>query len=161
MERSPGRRAPEPQEGRAIEREIKRVADIERRYADLQAMIDLAEESEDAVLEQELAGELAQVESSVDQFLGRVAALGGARREQCDSGHPSWRWRHRITRLAQMLLRMYARWAERKGYKIETLDLQPGDEAGIKSVTLAVNGPYAYGYLKAEAGVHRLVRISP
>ena len=84
----------------AIEREIKRVADIERRYADLQAMIDLAEESEDAVLEQELAGELAQVESSVDQFPGRVAALGGARREQCDSGHPSWRWRHRITRLS-------------------------------------------------------------
>src|SRR5690349_17206049 len=62
---------------------------------------------------------------------------------------------------AEMLLRMYVRWAERKGYKIDTLDLQPGDEAGIKGVTLAINGPYAYGYLKAEAGVHRLVRISP
>ena len=60
-----------------------------------------------------------------------------------------------------MLLRMYVRWAERKGFKMETLDLQPGDEAGIKSATLAVTGPYAYGYLKAEAGVHRLVRISP
>jgi len=56
---------------------------------------------------------------------------------------------------------MYVRWAERKGYRVETLDFQPGDEAGIKSVTLAINGPYAYGYLKAEAGVHRLVRISP
>jgi len=62
---------------------------------------------------------------------------------------------------AQMLLRMYVRWAERKGYTVETLDLQPGDEAGIKSATLAIAGPYGYGYLKAEAGVHRLVRISP
>ena len=60
-----------------------------------------------------------------------------------------------------MLLRMYVRWAERKGYTVETLDLQPGDEAGIKSATLAIAGPYGYGYLKAEAGVHRLVRISP
>lgn len=60
-----------------------------------------------------------------------------------------------------MLLRMYVRWAERKGFQIETLDLQAGDEAGIKSVTLGITGPYGYGYLKAEAGVHRLVRISP
>ena len=60
-----------------------------------------------------------------------------------------------------MLLRMYVRWAERKKFKVETLDLLPGEEAGVKSVTLSVTGPYAYGYLKAEAGVHRLVRISP
>jgi len=62
---------------------------------------------------------------------------------------------------AEMLFRMYTRWAERQGYKVEVLDYQPADEAGIKSVTFAVNGDYAYGYLKAEAGVHRLVRISP
>jgi peptide chain release factor 2 len=124
-------------------------------------MIELAEESGDAALEQELAGELAQVESSVNQF--RVELLLSGERDENNAilaihpgagGTESQDW-------AQMLLRMYARWAERKGYKIETLDLQPGDEAGIKSVTLAVNGPYAYGYLKAEAGVHRLVRISP
>ena len=60
-----------------------------------------------------------------------------------------------------MLLRMFVRWAERKGYQVESLDLQAGEGAGIKSATLAINGPYAYGYLKAEAGVHRLVRISP
>ncbi len=61
----------------------------------------------------------------------------------------------------QMLLRMYMRWAENKGYTCQTVDLQPGEEAGIKSVTLIFKGEYVYGYLKAERGVHRLVRISP
>lgn len=61
----------------------------------------------------------------------------------------------------EMLLRMYTRWCEKQGYSIETLDFLPGDEAGIKSVTLKVSGDYAYGYLKAEKGIHRLVRISP
>jgi peptide chain release factor 2 len=62
---------------------------------------------------------------------------------------------------AEMLLRMYVRWSERRGFKREVLDMQPGDEAGIKSATLAIYGDYAYGLLLAEAGVHRLVRISP
>ena len=145
----------------AIERRINRIHEIERRHADLQAMVELAEESADKALEQELAGELAQVESAVGQF--RVELLLSGERDQNNAilaihpgagGTESQDW-------AQMLLRMYVRWAERKGYKVETLDLQPGDEAGIKSATLAMNGPYAYGYLKAEAGVHRLVRISP
>lgn len=62
---------------------------------------------------------------------------------------------------AQMLIRMYTRWAERNGYKLTVLDMQPGDEAGIKSAAFRVEGDYAYGYLKSEKGVHRLVRISP
>lgn len=62
---------------------------------------------------------------------------------------------------AQMLLRMYVRWAEKNNYKLETLDFLPGDEAGVKSATLLITGLNAYGYLKAEKGVHRLVRISP
>jgi peptide chain release factor 2 len=62
---------------------------------------------------------------------------------------------------AEMLMRMYSRWGERHGYEVGILDLQPGDEAGIKSVTLEIKGQHAYGYLKAEKGVHRLVRISP
>ena len=145
----------------AIEREMKRVADIERRHGDLNAMAELAQESGDAALERELATELAQVEASVDQF--RVELLLSGERDGNNAilaihpgagGTESQDW-------AQMLLRMYARWAERNGYKIDTLDLQPGDEAGIKSATLSIVGPYAYGYLKAEAGVHRLVRISP
>lgn len=62
---------------------------------------------------------------------------------------------------AEMLLRMYVRWAERRGFRVETLDYQAGDEAGIKSVTLGIRGANAYGYLRTERGVHRLVRISP
>ncbi len=62
---------------------------------------------------------------------------------------------------AQMLMRMYTRWAERRGYKVVVLDLLPGEEAGIKSVSMEIQGDAAYGYLKAEKGVHRLVRISP
>jgi peptide chain release factor 2 len=62
---------------------------------------------------------------------------------------------------AQILMRLYLRWAERHGFTTKILDLQPGDEAGIKSVTISVEGPYAYGHLRTESGVHRLVRISP
>jgi peptide chain release factor 2 len=62
---------------------------------------------------------------------------------------------------AEMLLRMYLRWVDRRGYKATIIDYQPGDEAGIKSVSLTIEGPYVYGYCKAEIGIHRLVRISP
>jgi peptide chain release factor 2 len=62
---------------------------------------------------------------------------------------------------AEILLRMYLRWADRRGYRKEILEYQPGEEAGLKSVTFTIEGDYAYGYLKAEAGIHRLVRISP
>ncbi len=62
---------------------------------------------------------------------------------------------------AQMLYRMYSRWAEQQDFKIDLIDIQPGDEAGIKDVTFEVQGDYAYGLAKAEAGVHRMVRISP
>jgi peptide chain release factor 2 len=62
---------------------------------------------------------------------------------------------------AEMLLRMYLRWCERKGFKFSVIDYQPGEEAGVKSVTVEITGDFAYGYLKAERGVHRLVRISP
>jgi peptide chain release factor 2 len=144
-----------------LERELHQWRDIEAKLADVTALLELAQESGDAALEAELASEL-------DRFEPLLAAL---RVEHLLSGeldhnnailaiHPgaggteSQDW-------AQMLLRMYVRWAEGKGFKVETLDFQAGDEAGVKSATISVTGPYAYGYLKAEAGVHRLVRISP
>ncbi len=145
----------------ALGREIQRWTDVERRLGDLQAMADLAHESGDADLTKELAGELKSFETSLGQL--RIEMLLSGELDANNAliaihpgagGTESQDW-------AQMLLRMYVRWAERKGYKVETLDLQAGDEAGIKSATVGINGPYSYGYLKAEAGVHRLVRISP
>lgn len=145
----------------ALEREVQRWTDVERRLGDLQAMADLAQETGDADLIKELAGELKTFETSLAQL--RIEMLLSGERDASNAivaihpgagGTESQDW-------AQMLLRMYVRWAERKGYTVETLDLQAGDEAGIKSATVAINGPYSYGYLKAEAGVHRLVRISP
>lgn len=145
----------------SVEREIRQWSDMERRQGDLRAMLDLAEESGDASMEAELQTELAVFEKTVHDV--RVELLLAGERDQTNAiveihpgagGTESQDW-------AEMLLRMYTRWAERRGFKVAALDLLPGDEAGIKSVTLAVTGPYAYGYLKAEAGVHRLVRISP
>jgi peptide chain release factor 2 len=134
---------------------------LQRRHGDLQAMMELATESGDAEIEGELKGELTRFESLIHQL--RIELLLSGEQDSRNAilaihpgagGTESQDW-------AEMLLRMYVRWAERKGYKVETLDLQPGDEAGIKSATLSITGPYSYGYLKAEAGVHRLVRISP
>lgn len=145
----------------ALDRKVQRGHDIERRKNDLIALLELSEEGSDAQLEEELKTELAQFETALNQF--RVELLLSGERDGSNAilaihpgagGTESQDW-------AQMLLRMYVRWAEGKGFKVETLDLQVGDEAGIKSATLAMNGPYSYGYLKAEAGVHRLVRISP
>jgi len=144
-----------------LERELQQWRDIEAKLSDVTTLLELAQESGDAGLERELAAELDQFEpllaalrvehllsGELDQNNAILAIHPGA------GGTESQDW-------AQMLLRMYVRWAESKKFKVETLDLQAGDEAGIKSVTVSVAGPFAYGYLKAEAGVHRLVRISP
>jgi len=144
-----------------LEREIKSWGDMERRLDDLRAMVELAESEHDASLDEELAAELVQAEQALTRL--RVTHL---LRGEMDANnailsiHPgaggteSQDW-------AEMLMRMYVRWAENRGYKVETLDYLPGEQAGIKSVTLNIAGENAYGYLKAEAGVHRLVRISP
>lgn len=144
-----------------IERELQQWRDIESKMGDLGALLELAYESRDPGLESELVEELNQLEprlatlrlelllsGELDPNNAILAIHPGA------GGTESQDW-------AQMLLRMYVRWAEQKKFKVETLDLLPGDEAGIKSVTISITGSYAYGYLKAEAGVHRLVRISP
>ena len=123
--------------------------------------LDLAkdEKSEEAL--KEAAAKVAEAAEGLARIeLAQI--LGGAddRRNAIVSLHPgaggteAQDW-------AEMLLRMYLRWADRKGYRKEILEYQPGEEAGLKSVTFTVEGDYAYGYLKAEAGIHRLVRISP
>ncbi len=144
-----------------IEREVETWRDIEAKLGDLNALLELAAESGDAGLEQELATELHRLEPRVAALRLEILLAGELDPNNAileihpgAGGTESQDW-------AQMLLRMYVRWAEAKKFKVETLDLLAGDEAGIKSVTLSITGPYAYGYLKAEAGVHRLVRISP
>jgi peptide chain release factor 2 len=135
------------------------LADLETRVGDLRALAELTEE--DASLEPELDQELGAVQSQLadfelkamlsgpqdasSAFLKIQAGTGGT--EACD-------W-------AQMLMRMYTRWAERHGYEVELVDELRNEEAGIRNATLHIVGDYAYGYLQSETGIHRLVRISP
>jgi peptide chain release factor 2 len=145
----------------SIEGQMQRLESVERQYGDLEALVELMGEQEDADLQEELSSGLRQIEATLEKW--RLERLLSGEHDSNPAilninpgagGTESQDW-------AQMLMRMYVRWAEQRGYKVETIDLQPGEEAGIKSVTLGISGPHAYGYLKAEAGVHRLVRISP
>jgi peptide chain release factor 2 len=129
--------------------------------AELREMADLLEMESDEELEGEWAGELAKVLVLADQLELQTMLQGDDDfRDAILTVHPgaggleSQDW-------AEMLLRMYSRWGERHNFTLNVLDLQPGDEAGIKSATLEVKGNNVYGYLKSEKGVHRLVRISP
>jgi peptide chain release factor 2 len=136
-------------------------AALERKAADLAELAELLDTEADADLEQEWRQELERLQQDTERLEVR-AMLSGAddRRSALLTIHPgaggteSQDW-------AEMLMRMYTRWAEQHGFEVSVLDLQPGEEAGIKSVTLEIDGEYTYGYLKAEKGVHRLVRISP
>ncbi len=146
---------------RAVREERHQWEIAQRLRSDVEALIELAEEAADFSLEADLNRELDSLERSVeaielqyllsdpddirDALLTIHAGAGGTEAQD---------W-------AYMLLRMYTRWAERHGFEVELVDLLEGEEAGIKSATLEIRGPYAYGYLKAESGVHRLVRISP
>ena len=138
-----------------------RSAELGRELGELRLLWEMASEEADESLEPEIQAGLERLRQELRDFELAVVLSGEHDRKTAilsihagAGGTESQDW-------AQMLLRMYTRWAERRGYKIEVVDLLPGDEAGIKSVTLEVSGDYAYGYLKAETGVHRLVRISP
>jgi len=144
-----------------LQRTVTAWSDLNKECEDLGAMIELAEEGEDESLNAEIGTADSALREKIQQ-----TELQAMLSEDNDvnnaimtinsgaGGTESQDW-------AQMLLRMYTRWAERNGYKSEILDLQYGEEAGIKSTTVNFTGDYAYGYLKAEIGVHRLVRISP
>jgi peptide chain release factor 2 len=109
---------------------------------------DLERELQELIVEVDTASLEAQLSGPYDERDAVVAISAGV------GGTDAADW-------AQMLVRMYLRWAERRGFKAEIVDTTPGDEAGIRSATMTVEGPYAYGYLKTERGTHRLVRISP
>ncbi len=126
---------------------------------------DLADLAEMAVEDEEIAAELGSQLTSIESRLAELEEqrLFSGEHDAGDAvvtvrsgagGTESQDW-------AEMLLRMYRRFAERSGFKVELLDLLPGDEAGVKGVTLHIHGPYAYGQLKGEKGTHRLIRISP
>jgi len=140
---------------------VERWRGLEKKVADTDELVALAEEEEDTSLEEEIRAEVEGVATRLDEL-----ELEMAFRSEYDvrnailaihagaGGTESQDW-------AEMLVRMYLRWAERRGFSAEVLDTSPGEEAGIKSAIIAVNGEYACGYLKSEHGVHRLVRLSP
>src|SRR5205807_9410188 len=142
-----------------LERTVKRQETFETEISDAGVLFEFAEEDE--ALLNELRALLNRLEHEVSEVETETLLAGenDSRNAICTihpgaGGTESQDW-------AEMLLRMYLKWAERRGFKSEVIDYQPAEEAGIKSVTFKVEGEYAYGLLAAEAGVHRLVRISP
>lgn len=134
---------------------------IEQDAADLEVLLELAQEDPESDLEQEVAKAYQDLQKRVDKWDLEMMLSGDYdANDAILSIHPgvggteAQDW-------TQMLMRMFTRWAENKGYKVTTLDLLPGEEAGVKSVTLSIEGPNAFGFLRSEKGVHRLVRISP
>jgi peptide chain release factor 2 len=144
-----------------LERVIKDLEELEARTSDAEILLELGVEAADQDSLDEAVGLLKQAEArcaelEIRRLLGEEGDDAGAILEinSGAGGTDASDW-------AEMLKRMYVRWADRKGYKVTVLDEQAHDEAGIKSCSLQIDGPYAYGHLKAEIGVHRLVRISP
>ena len=149
------------QEASRLREEIAAVGDIEKRTADAVDLGEMVEAEPDEAVTAEVTAELNSLEKELDRrelellysdpysdnpaILGIHAGAGGTNSQD---------W-------AEMLMRMYLHWAEQKKYTVEFIDKSPGDEAGIKSATLRIVGPRAFGLLKSERGVHRLVRISP
>lgn len=143
---------------KAVVNEYKELVDTQE---NLEMTLELLREEPDEELQEELGKELAEFQTKMEEFeLQMLLSEPYDKNNAILELHPgaggteSQDW-------GSMLLRMYTRWAEKRGFKVTTIDYLPGDEAGIKSVTLQISGHNAYGYLKAEKGVHRLVRISP
>ena len=148
-------------ERRRLESAIGTVNEISAEMADAVEFVELGEMEDDETVVNDGLDSLANLAERADA--DKVQALLAGEADANDTyleihagagGTESQDW-------AEMLLRMYARWAERRGFKVETVEYQAGEQAGIKSATLLIKGENAYGYAKTESGVHRLVRISP
>lgn len=144
-----------------LKEQIELMNELDEKQEELEMMYDLLQEEEDESLFSEQVDELRSFKKRIDSFeLSLMLNQPYDKNNAIIELHPgaggteSQDW-------ASMLLRMYTRWAEKNNFKVETLDYLPGEEAGVKSVTLLIKGSNAYGYLRAEKGVHRLVRISP
>lgn len=144
-----------------IKKSVTTWRELDRKCSDLLGLVEMALSEGDKSLEAESIREAAEIERGIEEMEFRET-LGGEY-DMRDAilavhagagGTESQDW-------AEMLLRMYLRWAEKRGYEAEVIESSPGDEAGIKSALVEIRGDYAYGYLKSERGVHRLVRLPP
>jgi peptide chain release factor 2 len=136
-------------------------ADIKRRFEDVKSLLPDAFEAQDESLLEDLFKELDLIEHDLGDLEVRKMLSGELDDKNCYLSINSGAGGTEACDWASMLLRMYERWAARRNWKVEVIDVLDGDVAGIKSATLKFTGPFAYGYTKAEKGVHRLVRISP
>ncbi|MEE0691886.1 MAG: peptide chain release factor 2 [Lachnospiraceae bacterium] len=146
---------------KSLKDDIDTYRQLEEQYEEIEMLIEMGYEENDPAVIPEIEETLTSFQNTLEDI--RIKTLLSGEYDESNAivtlhagagGTESCDW-------ASMLYRMYTRWADKKGYQVEVLDYLDGDEAGIKSVTFEVNGPKAYGYLKSEKGVHRLVRISP
>ena len=140
---------------------LERFRGIAKDLEDSESLLGLALEESDAETIDEISQQVRFIEDRITQFMLDVMLSDADDRNNAIVSINAGAGGTEAQDWAEMLLRMYLRWTERKGFGVKMIDLQPGDEAGIKSATFSASGKYAYGYLKAENGVHRLVRISP
>src|SRR6266446_6676428 len=146
-------------------KKIGPLLDFERRIADLDVLVELTEAETDAAQQaaaaEDVRKEYADLMAALEQFELQQLLSGPNDRCNCFLSIHSGAGGTEACDWADMLMRMYTRWAERNGCKVSTVDIQLGEEVGIKGATLRIEGEYAFGYLACERGVHRLVRISP
>lgn len=147
------------QENKRLKDKIESFSSLEDKFSDIEVLRELMEE--DSEIESEIISEINFLQKEIEKLKIETMLSGEYDRNNAIitlhtgvGGADANDW-------TSMLLRMYTRWCDKKGYSVEMLDYQAGDEAGVKSATLSVKGEFAYGYLKAEKGIHRLVRISP
>ena len=134
---------------------------LEKELEETDLLLDMAMEEQDARAVEDIARQVTTIDGKIKRLSLEVMLDGENDPNNAIVSINAGAGGTEAQDWAEMLLRMYLRWTERKGFGAEVIDLQPGDEAGIKSATISVGGEYAYGYLKSENGVHRLVRISP